>query len=267
MTRGPCGRCGKRLDCRRPVVPRGSAVPCRSIPPVVARPRRTRARLAQAGLLALLAVLPPGAPARAQAAASSVARPSAAATGAFPAAPPQAVPAAPRPGAVDLGPQAPPPGPPASPDELAEFAALRAQLQELTGRVDELSRQLLDQERSLGALAVRAPLPDARGEGLPAQAAPVAAASAPVLARPPAPAVESSLPALIVMVGGDGGVTLQGRPVVLPTLGFALRAAAAGDASRRIVIGAEPGVDAARVGAVVGTVSQAGFGRITITGP
>ena len=80
---------------------------------------------------------------------------------------------------------------------------------------------------------------------------------------PPAPAPD--LPALIVMVGGDASLTLQGRPVALPTIGLALQAAAGGDASRRVVVGAEPGVSPARVGEVVGAVSQAGFGRITIT--
>ncbi len=69
------------------------------------------------------------------------------------------------------------------------------------------------------------------------------------------------------MVGNDGALTLEGRPSALPTLGYALRAAAAGDLTRRVVVGAEPRASPAQVGAVVSALSQSGFGRITITGP
>ncbi len=170
------------------------------------------------------------------------------------------------------------PPPSAAPSPVREAAspaeiALGEAVQRLAGRVDELSRQVQRQEQDLGALAARTgpaapPAPVPPGPAVAALAAPPPAAPARPLARPaPAAAQGSTLPALIVMVGGDASVTLQGRPVALPTIGFALQAAADGDASRRVVVGAEPGVSAARVGEVVGAVSQAGFGRITITGP
>ncbi|MGI3776693.1 MAG: ExbD/TolR family protein, partial [Janthinobacterium lividum] len=77
----------------------------------------------------------------------------------------------------------------------------------------------------------------------------------------------SDAPALIVMVGNDGALTLEGRPASLPTLGYALRAASGNDPTRRVVVGAEPKASPAQVGEVVSALSQSGFGRITITGP
>ncbi len=157
----------------------------------------------------------------------------------------------------------------ATPDEVA---ALRDRVASLSGRLDELSLQLQRQERLLGALSARLssdappavppsppPAPGARPAPQPAGAPPAVPGPA---ARP-----DSNLPALIVMVGPEGALTLAGRPVALPTLGFALRAAANGDPSRRVVVGSEPEAGAERVGAVVAAVAQAGFGRITITGP
>ncbi len=150
-----------------------------------------------------------------------------------------------------------------------DAAGLREEIERLRGRVDELGIELQRQERLLGALSVRAPEPAAP----PAPAAPPPPARRDVAAPAPAAAgarpapPESNAPALIVMVGNDGALTLEGRPAALPTLGYALRAAAGGDATRRVVVGAEPKASPAQVGEVVSALAQSGFGRITITGP
>ncbi len=156
-------------------------------------------------------------------------------------------------------------GPPAQ-----DAAGLREEIERLRGRVDELGIELQRQERLLGVLAARAP--DAvQASPVPPPAAPPprrdAAAPAPPPRTAPPALQESSAPALIVMVGNDGALTLEGRPAALPTLGYALRAAAGGDVTRRVVVGAEPKASPAQVGEVVSALSQSGFGRITITGP
>ncbi len=163
-----------------------------------------------------------------------------------------------------------------------DAAGLREEIERLRGRVDELGIELQRQERLLGALAARFPdavpqaspvpppaLQSSTAPPLPAASPPRRDAAAPApLPRgaPPGPQ-ESSAPALIVMVGNDGALTLEGRPAALPTLGYALRAAAGGDVTRRVVVGAEPKASPAQVGEVVSALSQSGFGRITITGP
>ncbi|MGI4975541.1 MAG: ExbD/TolR family protein [Janthinobacterium lividum] len=147
----------------------------------------------------------------------------------------------------------------ASAPPAQDAAALRDEIERLRGRIDELGIELQRQDRLLGALAARAP--DATPQPPPARPA-IAAAPA----QKPLPA-ESSAPALIVMVGNDGALTLEGRPASLPTLGYALRAASGNDPTRRVVVGAEPKASPARVGEVVSALSQSGFGRITITGP
>ena len=163
------------------------------------------------------------------------------------------------------------PGPPGQ-----DVAGLREEIERLRGRVDELGIELQRQERLLGALAAR--LPDAATQAAgPLAAAMPAPSPVPPPRRDAAPASaartasggppESSAPALIVMVGNDGALTLEGRPAALPTLGYALRAAAGGDVTRRVVVGAEPKASPAQVGEVVSALSQSGFGRITITGP
>jgi biopolymer transport protein ExbD len=164
-----------------------------------------------------------------------------------------------------------------------DVAGLHMEIERLHGRVDELGIELQRQERMLGALAAR--MPDAAGARAPdgpggsvASGAPAADVANPALrpvrrdaaaAKQASPAVppDSTASALIVMVGNDGALTLEGRPAALPTLGYALRAAAGGDATRRVVVGAEPKASPAQVGEVVSAVSQSGFGRITITGP
>lgn len=168
-----------------------------------------------------------------------------------------------------------------------DVAGLHEEIERLHGRVDELSIELQRQERMLGALAAR--MPDAAGARAPdglggsvASGAPAADVASPAIANPaprparrdaaakqasPAVPPDSTASALIVMVGNDGALTLEGRPAALPTLGYALRAAAGGDATRRVVVGAEPKASPAQVGEVVSAVSQSGFGRITITGP
>lgn len=164
-----------------------------------------------------------------------------------------------------------------------DVAGLHGEIERLHGRVDELGIELQRQERMLGALAAR--MPDAAGTRAPdgpggsvASGAPVAEVASPAprparrdaaAAKQASPAVpaDSTASALIVMVGNDGALTLEGRPAALPTLGYALRAAAGGDATRRVVVGAEPKASPAQVGEVVSAVSQSGFGRITITGP
>ncbi len=154
-----------------------------------------------------------------------------------------------------------------------DVAGLHDEIERLRGRVDELGIELQRQERLLGALAARPP--DAAAQAAAPPAAPVPATTPRRDAAAPAPAArnaspappESSAPALIVMVGNDGALTLEGRPAALPTLGYTLRAAAGGDVTRRIVVGAEPKASPAQVGDVVSALSQSGFGRITITGP
>ncbi len=166
-----------------------------------------------------------------------------------------------------------PPGTVSGP-AAAQDPALRQQLDILRGRVDELGIELQRQERMLGALLARPPAGPAAAADPPAAPAP-----APDPPRAPPPAAQqahpqpdpheaaSRAPALIVMVGNDGALTLEGRPAALPTLDYALKAAAAGDVTRRVVVGAEPEASPAQVGEVVAAVSRSGFGRITITGP
>lgn len=138
-----------------------------------------------------------------------------------------------------------------------DTAALHDEIERLRGRIDELGVELQRQDRLLGALAARPP----EAAAPPAPARP---AAAPV-PKPSPP--QSDAPALIVMVGNDGALTLEGRPASLPTLGYALRAASGNDPTRRVVVGAEPKASPAQVGEVVSALSQSGFGRITITGP
>ena len=149
-----------------------------------------------------------------------------------------------------------------------DAATLRDEIERLRGRVDELGIELQRQERLLGALAASTPGAPTRPAALPPAAA---IPGPPATTSPTRPAVVpplvSGASALIVMVDNDGGLTLEGRPVTLPTLGYVLRATAGGDVTRRVVVGAEPKASPAQVGEVVSALSQSGFGRITITGP
>ena len=182
---------------------------------------------------------------------------------------------------VAAGAQERPPGAVSGPG-VSQDAGLRQELDGLRGRIDELGIELQRQERMVGALLARpggtgvasadvaAPLGSAPGGPAPAPGGVVTLPRSETTSRPLRvdPRAEgSTAAALIVMVGNDGALTLEGRPAALPTLGYALHAAAGGDVTRRIVVGAEPKASAAQVGEVVSAVSQSGFGRITITGP